>query len=199
MAVSKRQPAEAALAAVAAGAGDLGENYVQEAIAKQAEMAEAGSVKCRWHLIGHLQTNKARLAVDRFELIQSVDSARLARAIGAAADSAGKLQDVLVQVKLGHEDTKEGVDAASFEALISCILDTRCLRLQGLMGIAPAGANPQPYFRELRRQFEQLPGENRRTLSMGMSGDFAEAIREGSTMVRIGAAIFGERNSRHLS
>jgi len=106
---------------------------------------------------------------------------------------------VLVQVKLGDEDTKDGVDAASFEALISFILATNNLRLKGLMGIAPAGANPQPYFRELRRQFEQLPSDCRKILSMGMSGDFAEAIRQGSTMVRIGTAIFGERNSCHLS
>jgi len=186
--VTKKQPAAAVASALAAGAADIGENYVQEAAAKRAEVRGG-----RWHLLGHLQGNKAKLAVSLFDLIQSVDSAKLAQALGRHALAANTTQGILLQVHLGDEATKTGLapdqagDAAEEIAAIGGIA------LRGLMGIAPFGVDPRPHFRDLRRLFEALPPANRQVLSMGMSGDFEAAIEEGATMVRVGTAIFGAR------
>jgi len=195
LAVSKRQPVEAIIAAHRAGADAFGENYVQEAQSKQKELA--GSAECgpvyRWHLIGHLQTNKARLAVSAFDLIQSVDSAKLAAALQQAAESSGKTQDILIQVKLGDEQTKSGILPSNLDQLVQSIHARQSLRLRGLMGVAPAGEDPRPYFRLLRELYETLPSGSRHILSMGMTADYEIAIEEGATMVRVGSAIFGSR------
>ena len=186
VAVSKMKPASAVAEALAAGITALGENYVQEAEEKRREVS-GGS----WRLLGHLQSNKAKLAVSLFDLIESVDSVKLAAAI--SRHSAGSPQAILLQVHLGGEETKTGfppdraLDAAAEIAALPNI------SLRGLMGIAPGGVDPRPYFRELFRLFEALPAANRQTLSMGMSGDFEAAIEEGATSVRVGTAIFGAR------
>ena len=195
LAVSKRQPVEAIIAAHRAGADAFGENYVQEAQSKQQELAgsaECGPA-CRWHLIGHLQTNKARQAVSGFDLIQSVDSVKLAAALQQAAALAGKTQDILIQVKLGDEQTKSGILPSDLDQLVQSVSASRSLKLCGLMGVAPAGEDPRPYFRSLRELYETLPSGSRHILSMGMTADYEIAIEEGATMVRIGSAIFGSR------
>jgi hypothetical protein len=179
-------------AAIAAGMTEFGENYVQEAQTKQSEIA-AG--RCRWHLIGHLQTNKARHAVAAFDLIQTVDSAHLAKVIGKAAAAIGKRQDVLLQIKLGDEQTKTGLAPQDWDAALSQIRSDSALNLVGLMGVAPLDVDPRPHFRSLRAMFESLPDGERKILSMGMTSDFEVAIEEGATMVRIGTAIFGARKS----
>ena len=186
IAVTKKKPVGAVLEAIAAGITDVGENYVQEAADKRREVSEG-----RWHLLGHLQSNKAKVAVTLFDLIQSVDSVRLAEALGKHAG--GKRPEILLQVHLGDEQTKTGFapDAALEAAEEIAAIPT--LSLRGLMGIAPGGAEPRPYFQELKRLFDRLPGENRQVLSMGMSDDFETAIEEGATMVRVGTAIFGAR------
>ncbi len=188
VAVTKKQPASAVAEALAAGATDIGENYVQEAAEKRAEVGGG-----RWHLLGHLQGNKAKLAVSLFDLIQSVDSIKLARTLGGHAQGVGKTQDVLLQVHLGDEATKTGLPPEGARDAAQEIAAVPGISLCGLMGIAPGGVDPRPHFRDLRRLFEALPAENRRTLSMGMSGDFEAALEEGATMIRVGTAIFGAR------
>lgn len=186
VAVTKKKPASAVQEALAAGISAVGENYVQEAAEKR-EQVEGGC----WHLLGHLQSNKAKLAVSLFDLIQSVDSVKLAQALGK--QSSLKRQEILLQVHLGDEETKTGfapeqvLDAAAEIATIPNIA------LRGLMGIAPNGTDPRPYFQELRRLFDRLPPPNRQILSIGMSGDYEAAIEEGATLVRVGTAIFGAR------
>ena len=186
VAVTKKKPASAVLEALSAGVTNVGENYVQEAAEKR-EQVQGG----RWHLLGHLQSNKARLAVSLFDLIESVDSVKLAQALSRQA--AEKRQDILLQVHLGDEETKTGfapdtaLDAAAKIAALPNI------SLLGLMGIAPNGTDPRPYFQQLKQLFDRLPAENRQILSMGMSGDYEAAIEEGATLVRVGTAIFGAR------
>lgn len=186
VAVTKKKPVSAVLEALAAGVYNVGENYVQEAAEKREEVTEG-----RWHLLGHLQSNKAKLAVSLFDLIESVDSIKLAQALGKQA--AEQRQDILVQVHLGDEETKSGfapnlaLDAAAEIAVIPNV------RLIGFMGIAPNSTDPRPYFQQMKRLFDRLPAENRQVLSMGMSGDFETAIEEGATSVRVGTAIFGAR------
>jgi pyridoxal phosphate enzyme (YggS family) len=190
-AVTKKKPASAVLEALAAGVIDVGENYVQEAEEKRELLWPSQIAASRWHLLGHLQSNKAKLAVSLFDLIQSVDSVKLAAAI--SRQPASEPQAILLQVHLGDEETKTGfapnlaLDAASEIAALPN------LSLRGLMGIAPNGTDPRPYFQELKRLFDALPEANRQILSMGMSGDFETAIEEGATLVRVGTAIFGAR------
>lgn len=186
VAVTKKKPAGAVLEALAAGVFDLGENYVQEAAEKREQVAGG-----HWHLLGHLQSNKAKLALSLFDLIESVDSVKLARTLSRQA--AEKHQEVLVQVHLGDEETKSGfapeqvLDAAAEIAALPGV------GLRGLMAIAPGGTDPRPFFQQMKRLFDQLPAEYRQVLSMGMSGDFEAAIEEGATSVRVGTAIFGAR------
>ena len=186
VAVTKKKPASAVLEALSAGIGDVGENYVQEA----AEKREQVTGGC-WHLLGHLQSNKAKLAVTLFDLIESVDSVKLAQALSRQAGE--KRQQILVQVHLGDEETKTGfVPEAVLDAAAE-IAALPNLSLLGLMGIAPSSTDPRPYFQQLKRLFDRLLPENRQILSMGMSGDFEAAIEEGATSVRVGTAIFGAR------
>ncbi len=190
VAVTKGQPVETVSAAISAGLTIVGENYVREAVDKKAA-TPAGSAE--WHLIGHLQTNKASLAIQHFYLIQSVDSQKLASALSKIATQTATRQRVLIQVHLGDESTKSGASPDEALDLVALAASEPGLTVEGLMGIAPQGVDPRPYFRELRRLFDRLPADQRKVLSMGMSADYKTAIEEGSTMVRIGTGLFGQR------
>ena len=195
LAVSKTQSATAVAALAAAGQHACGENYVQEAQAKVRELATSG---LEWHLIGHLQSNKAEVAATVFDWVQTVDRAKLLRALANRRPSERTPLNVLIQVNIDDEASKHGCAPAEVPALVAAIVAEPRLRLRGLMAI-PA---PHPDI-ELRRDayrrmadlFKHLalqhPGAD--TLSMGMSDDFALAIAEGATMVRVGTALFGRR------
>lgn len=202
VAVSKTMPAELIEEAHQAGQIDFGENRMQEAIKKIPGLR--GSM--RWHFIGHLQRNKARDAVELFDLIQSVDSLRLADEIDRQAERIGKVQDVLVQVNTTGEQQKSGCAVEDVEHLCLGIAGLKSVRLQGLMTIGPfvdERERIREAFRELKVIFDRLGGtewgrERMRYLSMGMSGDFEIALEEGANMLRIGTAIFGSRPQRPL-
>jgi PLP dependent protein len=190
---SKTQPPEAIRAAYADGAHEFGENYVQEAAAKQDALADLGDL--RWHLIGHLQSNKARDAANRFALIQSLDSARVAAALGRARPS--PRVPVLIEVNAAGEASKSGVAPAEVERLIEAA--RAAVEILGLMTIPPVAPDPErarrhfAALREMRDRLAAASGLALSELSMGMTGDFEVAIEEGATIVRVGRAIFGER------
>jgi pyridoxal phosphate enzyme (YggS family) len=188
VAVSKTFPAEFVDEAIAAGITDIGENRVQEARDKKPLVH--GSV--RWHLIGHLQTNKAKDAVKLFDVIEAVDSLDLAEKLARAAEGQGKTIDVMLQVNIGDEAQKSGLGRGDVDGIAKQVGMLAPLRLIGLMAIPPVGTpdESRPYFRELRSMRDAL---GLKELSMGMSEDFEAAIEEGSTMVRVGRAIFGSR------
>ncbi len=195
--VSKRHPVETVRAAWDAGIREFGENYVQEAREKCVALTELSGL--RWHLIGGLQSNKARLAVSLFDTVQTVDRLSLAQVLSLEAGKLDKQLSVLVEVNLAGRAVRAGVAEAETRELCEQVAALPHLRLNGLMGIAPLGESPEvarPYFARLRQLFEALPHANRKVLSMGMSGDFETAIEEGATLVRIGTALFGERPSR---
>jgi len=188
VAVTKTFPALDVVHAVAAGITDVGENKVQEAREKQPDV----SATARWHLIGHLQSNKSKDAVRLFDVIQTVDSLELAEKLARVAESVGKRQDVMLQVNVGREAQKSGVEVADVPALAKAVAAFPSLQLAGLMGIRPAGETEamRPYFRELRSLRDDLSLPE---LSMGMTDDFEVAIEEGATIIRVGRAIFGSR------
>lgn len=195
VAVTKNHGAETVREAVDCGITDIGENRVQEAAEKFQALNLDGVIK---HLIGHLQTNKAKQAVKIFDLIHSVDSENLASAINKSAASIGKLQDVLIQVNLAKENTKFGVYKENLSALIETVDTLENLRLRGLMMIAPNYADVEmcrPLFREMRKIFDEMKRtrKNFDLLSMGMTHDYKIAVEEGANVVRVGTAIFGER------
>ncbi len=200
VAVSKTIGLEKIIQAMKAGASMLGENRVQDAKNKITELkAQRPDLKPEWHLIGNLQKNKAKTAVQLFDLIHSIDSASLAEDINRHASAVDKVQRVLVQVKLSDEVTKHGVSSDGVMELLEKVYDMDYLRLDGLMTIPPFFEDPEdtrPYFKWLRELFEKAKAKGMRLheLSMGMSNDFEVAIEEGATMVRVGTAIFGERN-----
>ena len=199
VAVSKTHPAELIRAAFEAGVHDFGENRVQEAKSKLSELADLGAT---WHLVGHLQSNKARMARELFHWVHSLDSLHLAEKLMQAAPPGGARLPVLIEVNLGEETSKAGVRAGEVAALAEQVAPLETLELRGLMVIPPFFENPEdvrPYFRQLRalaRDLERrnLPNVSMQELSMGMSHDFELAIEEGATMVRIGTAIFGARH-----
>jgi pyridoxal phosphate enzyme (YggS family) len=188
VAVSKTFPASFIEDAIDVGIIEVGENRVQEAREKKPLVRGAA----RWHLIGHLQTNKAKDAVKLFDVIQAVDSLDLAEKLARAAEAHGKRQDVMLQVNIGDEPQKNGIERAEVEAVARQATALASLRVVGLMAIPPIGTPDasRPYFRELRSMRDALGLEH---LSMGMSEDFEAAIEEGSTIVRVGRAIFGSR------
>lgn len=196
VAVSKTMPIESVREAIAAGQTLFGENRVQEALPKQ----EAAGPGARWHLIGHLQKNKARHAVGAFELIHSVDDAELAAELDRRASARGIVQAVLVQANLAGEATKSGAAEEEILPLIDAVADLRSLDLRGLMIIPPPVEDPElsrPWFRRLRTMRERAAervGRPLPELSMGMTDDFEVAIEEGATLVRVGRAIFGDRS-----
>ena len=188
VAVTKGFGPEICREAIDAGLKTLGENRVQEALQKMDAVAGA-----EWHLIGHLQTNKVRLLAGRFALIQSVDSRRIAEAL-AAIDAA---QAVLLEVNVARETQKTGVDPGAASELIDQVAEM--LDLQGLMAMGPAEGDPTPAFdrlRAMRDEAQQRLGKALPILSMGMSGDFEPAVKAGSTMLRLGQALFGPRPAR---
>jgi pyridoxal phosphate enzyme (YggS family) len=194
VAVSKLHPATAIEEVVAAGAGDIGENYAQELVAKQAVVQAA----VRWHFIGRLQRNKARLVAGKVALVHAVDTVDLAEELGRRAAAAGTVQPILAAVNVGGEAQKTGVDPAAAAAFVAALRNVRGVRLDGLMTMPPPTDDPEasrPAFRALRLLRDALatPDHPLRDLSMGMSDDFTIAIAEGATLVRIGTAIFGER------
>lgn len=194
---SKTQPAERLREAYDAGLTIFGENRVQEALAK----APALPPEIRWHLLGPLQSNKARSAVALFDLFHAVDRSKIARALDAEAAAQGRVARGLVEVNLGGEATKHGFDPATLADEIAPLAALSHLRLEGLMAIPPPGPTPEasrPYFRrlrELRDALAERPEWSGRLveLSMGMSDDFEVAIEEGATCVRVGTALFGPR------
>lgn len=190
LAVSKKQPIEAVRAVYDAGHRNFGENYVQEMEARIAALPS----DARLHMIGHLQTNKVKKALGA-AMIHGVDSEKLARAIDKAAGEAGRKIPVLLEVNVGGEDSKSGVAPADCEALVLACTALPALELRGLMCIPPEEESRR-YFaqlRELRDDLAKRTGLSLPELSMGMSGDFEDAILEGSTIVRVGTAIFGAR------
>ncbi len=198
MAVSKNHPAESVRAMASLGIRLFGENRVQEGRIKIPQCPG----HLRWHLIGHLQTNKARDAVQCFQMIQSVDSLRLAEELQKRAEGAAKTVPILIEVNVAGESTKFGYAPAALLRDIEALNALRRLEVHGLMCMAPYAVDPErvrPVFRrcrELAREVEQVLGAPLGVLSMGMSGDFEVAIEEGSTLVRIGTALFGERPRR---
>lgn len=195
VAVSKQRPPEAIREALAAGCRDIGESYVQEALPKIAALAD---VDARWHFIGHLQTNKARDVATGFDWVHGVDRAKAAAALDRARPEERGPLNVCVQVNISAEATKGGVAPAEALALCREVAAMPRLRLRGLMGIAspsPDTSVQRAQFASLRRTFDEIrsAGLELDTLSMGMSDDFEAAVEQGSTMVRIGTAIFGAR------
>ena len=191
VAVSKTRAPEDVREAYEAGLRVFGESKVQEAIAKAGELE---GLNIKWHLVGHLQRNKARAAVGFFELIHSVDSVALLEEIEKQAAKKGIIQKVLLQVKLAEEDTKSGAAVAELEALVEKAKGLEHVKVEGLMTIPPFSRNPEdsrPYFKRLKQINENYCFPE---LSMGMTGDYEVAVEEGATLVRIGTAIFGERD-----
>jgi pyridoxal phosphate enzyme (YggS family) len=202
MAVSKTVEPERIKEAYAAGLRLFGENRVQEFEGKSAVLADLKEAE--WHLIGHLQSNKGKKAAELFNAIDSVDSLRLAEKLNQAAAETGKKLEVLIEIKVGEEESKAGIplDSPELEKLLRAAPRLENLRIRGLMTVPPFTENPEgarPYFRLLRDLRDQiasrkLPGVQMDVLSMGMSHDFEVAIEEGSTCVRVGTAIFGARS-----
>ena len=199
IAISKTHPAALIRTAIGLGATDIGENRVQEA---EQKINEVGRSAARWHLVGHLQANKARRAVQLFDVIHSLDSLELARRLDRLCDEEGRESlSVLVQVDLGHEETKSGIDEGKLTELVAGLKSLERLQLVGLMTLPPFfddAEQARPYFRRLRDLRDELAGQGafgdgKGELSMGMTNDFEVAIEEGATMVRIGTAIFGQR------
>ena len=201
IAVTKTQSVAVIRDAVAAGLSVVGENRVQEAVEKAAQLTD---LPLEWHLIGHLQTNKVKQAVALFSLIHSVDSERLADEIDRCARLAGKVQDVLIQVNVGGEETKSGIAPSQADHLAVYMDSLPNLRLRGAMTIAPLVEDAEmtrPVFQEMRIIFERLRQkisrpEDFRWLSMGMTHDYRIAVSEGANMIRIGTGLFGARTVR---
>lgn len=203
IAVSKTHPASVIKRVIEFGARDIGENRVQEAAGK---IVEIGRNAAHWHLVGHLQANKARRAVNLFDVIHSLDSLDLARRLDRLCHEEGREKlAVLIQVALGHEETKSGIDESALTHLVEGLGPLNRLELIGLMTLPPYFDDPEqsrPFFRRLRQLRDELAaraafGSGKGELSMGMTNDFEVAIEEGATMVRVGTAIFGERGKTH--
>jgi pyridoxal phosphate enzyme (YggS family) len=201
IAVSKTFGPDSVREAAAEGQRQFGENRVQEALDKIAAVSDG---RLEWHLIGHLQSNKARKAATAFQWIHSIDSRELLRKVDAGAADAGIRPRVLIQVDLAHEETKSGADEADVAGLVQAALEARSVNLRGLMIVPPIPVDPEqsrPWFKRLRELRDALvsggvPPASLSELSMGMSHDFEVAISEGATMVRVGTAIFGTRTAK---
>ena len=198
---AKTRTAEELAEVIEANATDIGENYVQEAQRVHQQLGERAK-KVRWHMIGHLQRNKISKALPIFDVIQTIDSYRLAEGINKRAERAGKeIIPVFIEVNSGREPQKSGVIPEDAEKLIKVISDLEHIRIEGLMTMGPRFGNPEdarPYFKETKKLFDYLtslnmPNLDLKVLSMGMTNSYQIAIEEGSNMVRIGTAILGER------
>lgn len=199
IAVSKAQPLDLVREAFAAGVRHFGENKLQEAEGKIAATADLHEAGLRWHMIGHVQTNKGRRAAEVFDAVDSVDDPMLARRLERGAEQARKHLPVLVQVDLGKEETKFGLDEEHLFPTLEQLRGYKAVRVEGLMVLPPYAEDPEearPFFRRLRGLLEEARRQSLllgRELSMGMSHDFEVAIEEGATQVRVGTAVFGER------
>jgi pyridoxal phosphate enzyme (YggS family) len=199
LAVSKTFPSESIQQAADAGLHQFGENRVQEAEGKILRLRH--TLNLEWHLVGHLQSNKAKRAVELFDRIHSLDSIHLASRLSQAGVELGKIQSVLIQVDLGQEETKFGADPEHIREIVEAASGLRGIRVDGLMTLPPFFDDPEksrPFYARLREMRDALDSEQpgcmgRKHLSMGMSHDFEEAIREGATIIRVGTAIFGSR------
>jgi len=199
VAVTKTVPVERIRQGIEAGIDILGENYIQEA--KKKKEARAG-LDVSWHCIGHLQTNKARTAIECCDWIETLDREALAIELNRRAQSAGRKVPVLIEINIGGEETKSGVQPAGLNSFFELASGFEWLDVRGLMALPPFFDRPEaarPYFRQMRALLDMLKEKSARPeslseLSMGMSGDFEVAIEEGATLVRIGTAIFGSRN-----
>jgi PLP dependent protein len=199
LAAAKSQSLEAISAAIAGGVALIGENYVQEAQEKKARLSEPAE----WHMIGHLQRNKAKLAVQLFDLIESLDGIALARELDKEGRSRGKRVRVFVEVNVAGEESKSGIAKSAVASLMEEVAELSHLRIEGLMTVPPFRENLEdvrPYFRELRELKDQLnavglPNVELKELSMGMTHDYTVAIEEGATIVRVGTALFGPRKA----
>ena len=197
LAAAKTRTVEEVKAAFDAGICCFGHNYVQEA----QDMISAVDFKAEWHMIGHLQRNKAGGALELFDMIESLDSIRLANELEKRCAEQDKSIEVLIEVNSGAEEDKTGALPKDVQAMAEAVSDLPHLRLKGLMTMGPLSGEAElarPYFRKTRDLFEQikknhLPGSEMRVLSMGMSGSYQVAIEEGATMVRIGTLLFGQR------
>ncbi|HUU54457.1 MAG TPA: YggS family pyridoxal phosphate-dependent enzyme [Armatimonadota bacterium] len=195
VAVSKVVEPERVKEAIAAGVTDVGENYVQEAAAKRPQVGSGA----RWHMIGHLQRNKAAQAAQIFDMIQTVDSERLAEAIGRRAQLAGLTMPILLQVNTSDEESKFGAAPDDLEPLLDCVREVPGIRVEGLMTIGRWDPDPErarPEFRllaGLARRLQERCGLEAEWLSMGMSHDFEIAIEEGANLIRVGTGVFGPR------
>lgn len=203
IAISKTHPSSVIKRVIEFGAVDIGENRVQEA---EEKISRIGRDAARWHLVGHLQANKARRAVNLFDVIHSLDSLDLARRLDRLCGEEGREKlAVLIQVDLGHEETKSGINESDLTHLVEGLGPLNRLEPIGLMTLPPFFDDPEqsrPFFRRLRKLRDELAARGafaggKGELSMGMTHDFEVAIDEGATMVRIGTAIFGERVPRH--
>jgi hypothetical protein len=200
VAAAKMRTPDEVRAVLAAGISIVGENYVQEAEAAQAAVSRAVA---KWHLIGHLQRNKAKDAVRLFDLIQTVDSVRLAEAVDAASHALGRVTPILVEVNSGRESQKAGILPGEAADLVRALETLDAVRVVGLMTMGPLVADPEslrPAFRDTKRLFDRLSRlalerARMQILSMGMSDSYRVAIEEGATMVRVGTALFGPRTS----
>ncbi|NQT56849.1 MAG: YggS family pyridoxal phosphate-dependent enzyme [Desulfobacteraceae bacterium] len=197
VAAAKTRTPEEILEAVDAGITIIGENYVQEA---EKAFQIIGN-KVRWHMIGHLQSNKAKNAVKIFDMIETVDSIKLAKAIDKACQTIGKLMPVLIEINSGEESQKAGVLPKDTISLVTDISQFKNIKIMGLMTMGPFAGDPEdsrPYFQKTRKLFEEikelnLPGVEMKYLSMGMSNSYKVALEEGTNLVRIGTNLFGER------
>jgi pyridoxal phosphate enzyme (YggS family) len=206
VAVSKTHPAEAVAAAWAAGLRDFGENRVQEGLAKRQALEATAAARARWHLLGPLQSNKARAAVRGFDVVQAVDRPEIVELLDREAERLDKKLPVFLEIRLGGEASKHGVEPEDAERLLAAILERPALEAMGLMTIPPPGADGEasrPWFRRLRELRDHLAERSgagfRGRLSMGMSGDYEVAIEEGATDVRVGTSIFGHRPKAAVS
>ena len=196
---AKSQNVERMRAAIIAGVKFIGENYVQEAQAKKEEISE----RAEWHMIGHLQRNKAKAAVEVFDVIQSLDNLALARELAKEGAKRNKRVRALVEVNLGGEESKSGIAEDKAEALLRAAGELSSLSIEGLMAVPPFRQNPEdvrPYFRrlwKLRARLREgcIPNVDLKELSIGMTHDYAVAVEEGATIVRIGTALFGPRKT----
>jgi PLP dependent protein len=199
VAVSKTQPADEVRAAFTAGLRHFGENKVQEAEGKIAALEDLRPAGLVWHMIGHVQSNKGRRAAELFDAVDSVDDVTLAKRLERGAEAARRQLPVLIQVDLGKEATKFGLDEAHLFPTLEQLRGYKAVHVEGLMVMPPLAEDPEearPYFRRLRELLEDARRQGLvrgRSLSMGMSHDFEVAIEEGATHVRVGTAIFGER------
>lgn len=194
MGVTKTQSVEAINRSVDLGVKDLGENRVQEYLSKKDGYRDG----VRMHFIGHLQTNKVKYIINDMVLIHSVDSVHLAKEINRLAEKNSKVQDILIEINIGDEDTKSGIEIADTDELIAQIENMKNINLRGFMAIPPAGSDEE-FLAKMQEIYEdekqKLAGKyNIDTLSMGMSGDYVNAIKYGATIVRIGSALYGARD-----